>query len=598
MLHPVDWLMIVAFFAVLIVIGVVTSKRAGSSSKEFFLSGNSMPWWMLGISMCAANTSTNSANLFTEIIRKNGIAGNWVWWAFLLTGMLTVFVYAKLWHRTGAKTDIEFYELRYSGKAAAVLRGFRALYLGVFFNTVVTALVILGAIKIGVVMFDLSPLVIMTVAGLVAVIYSALGGMRGIVIADLFQFVLVLAGAVVAAVYALRLPQVHGFSSLVSHPAIVGRLSFLPDLNNTDALVSVFIIPVAIQWWNVWYPGSEPGGGGYIVQRMLSAKNEKHSVGASLLFNAVHYGLRPWPWYIVALCSLLVYPDLESLRAAFPHVDARVMGDDLAYPAMLTFLPPGMMGLVVASLLGALLSTFAAHLNWGSSYIVNDFYKRFVNPAASERQLVFAGRVSTFVLMVLACVLAPFLESAKTAFDLVLQIGAGTGLLFLLRWFWWRINAYSEITAMVVSFLVVVFFQLVYPHLGGPALLPWHKLIAGIVVTTAAWVGVTLLTRPADDETLFRFCRQIRAGGPGWRAVERRAAERGVTLGGAGVKWEVPTGLLCMTLACLAVFAVMFAFGALFYARALRAACLFAVAAVATAALFALLSRLYARQRT
>ncbi len=544
--------------------------------------------------MCAATTSTNSANLFTEIIRNNGISGNWVWWAFLLTGMLTVFVYAKLWHRTGAKTDIEFYELRYSGKAAAVLRGFRALYLGVFFNTVITALVVLGAIKIGVVMFNISPSKIIAITGVVTVIYSALGGMRGIVIADFFQFALVLAGAVAAAVYAVRLPQVNGLANLFAHPNVVGKLSFFPDFSNTDLLVSVFIIPVAVQWWNVWYPGSEPGGGGYIAQRMLSAKNEKQSVGASLFFNAVHYGLRPWPWYIVALCSLVVYPDLNSLRAAFPQVDAKVMGGDLAYPAMLTFLPAGLMGVVVASLLGALLSTLAAHLNWGSSYFVNDFYKRFVNPGASEKRLVLVGRISTLTLMVLACALAPFLESAKTAFDLVLQIGAGTGLLFILRWFWWRINAFSEITAMAVSFLVALFFQLIYPHLDVPALAQWQKLIIGIVVTTCSWVAVTYVTRPADDETLYRFCRQICAGGPGWKEIERRAAAQGRALEGAGAKWEVPSGLLCMTLGCLAVFSAMFAIGSWFYSQVLKAVILSAVAAGATILLFRVLSRQYA----
>ena len=581
-LQPVDWFVIALFFVVLIAIGVVTSKQAGKSSKEFFLSGNSMPWWLLGISMCATSTSTNSANLFTEIIRKNGMSGNWVWWAFLLTGMLTVFVYARLWHRTGAKTDVEFYELRYSGKAAAFLRGFRALYLGVFFNIVITALVILGAIKIGVVIFGLSPAKIVVITAAVTVIYSALGGMRGIVIADFFQFLLVLVGAILAAVQAVKLPQVGGLSNLFSHPAIVDKLHFFPDFSNTDLLVAVFIIPVAVQWWNVWYPGSEPGGGGSTAQRMLSARNEKESAVACLFYNALYYGLRPWPWYIVALCSLLVYPDLDALRAAFPNVDPKVMGDDLAYPAMLTFLPHGMIGVVAASLLGALLSTLAAHLNWGSSYFVNDFYKRFVNPAASEKQLVLAGRVATLLLMVFSCLLAPFLASAKTAFDLVLQIGAGTGLLFLLRWFWWRVNAYSEITAMVVSFLVAVFFQLIYPKLDGPALLQWQKLIIGIGVTTAAWVGVTLLTKPADDEVLFRFCRKIRAGGPGWRAVERRAEALGRPIEGADGTWDVPSGLLCMTLGCLSVYSTMFAIGAWFYSQALKAAVMFGVAAGAT----------------
>jgi Na+/proline symporter len=594
-LQPIDLMVIALFFVILIVIGLVTSKQAGKSSKEFFLSGNSMPWWLLGISMCATSTSTNSANLFTELIRKNGMAGNWVWWAFLLTGMLTVFVYAKLWHRTGAKTDIEFYELRYSGKAAAVLRGFRALYLGVFFNTVVTALVILGAIKIGVVMFDLSPVMIVVITAAVTVIYSAAGGMRGIVIADFFQFALVFVGAIIAAVYAVKMPQVQGLSNLFTNPAVVGKLSFFPDFSNTDLLVSVFIIPIAVQWWNVWYPGSEPGGGGSMAQRMLSAKNEKGSVSASLLYNALHYGLRPWPWYIVALCSLLVYPDMASLRTAFPNVDPNVMGDDLAYPAMLTFVPSGLLGVVVASLFGALLSTLAAHLNWGSSYVVNDFYKRFVNPHATEKQLVRVGRLSTLGLMVMACLLAPFLESAKTAFDLVLQIGAGTGLLFLLRWFWWRINAFSEITAMAVSFLVALFFQVIYPHLGGPVIAQWQKLIIGIALTTACWVAVTLLTRPTNDETLFRFCRLIRAGGPGWKAVEKRAEAQGTPLNGAGEKWEVPAGLLCMALSCLAVYATMFAIGSWFYSYALQASCMTAVAVLATGFLFRVLSRLYAK---
>ncbi len=593
-LHPIDWSIIALFFAVLIVIGLVTSKRAGSSSKEFFLSGNAMPWWLLGISMCAATTSTNSANLFTEIIRKNGISGNWVWWAFLLTGMLTVFVYAKLWHRTGAETDIEFYELRYSGKAAAVLRGFRALYLGVFFNTVITALVILGAIKIGVVMFGLPPVTIVVITAVVTVIYSALGGMRGIVIADFFQFVVVLTGAIMAAACAVKMPQVGGLAKLFTHPNVVGKLSFFPDFSNTDLLVSVFIIPVAVQWWNVWYPGSEPGGGGYIAQRMLSAKNERQSIGASLFFNAVHYGLRPWPWYIVALCSLLVFPDLDALRTAFPGVDAKVMGDDLAYPAMLTFLPPGILGVVAASMLGALLSTLAAHLNWGSSYFVNDFYKRFVRPQASEKELVLTGRLATLVLMVMACLLAPFLESAKAAFDLVLQIGAGTGLLFLLRWFWWRVNAFSEITAMVVSFMVAVFFQLIYPHLGGPVVLQWQKLIIGIVITTTAWISVTLLTRPADDETLFAFCRRIRPGGPGWVTVLNRAAAQGTPIDSGSGAWSVPSGLLCMSLACLAVYATMFSIGSMFYGQTVRAICLVAVAVISTACVFRLLPRLCA----
>lgn len=585
-MQTLDFIIIALFFTILIVIGFATSKKAGKSSSEFFLSGRNMPWWLLGISMAAATTSTNSANLFTEIIRKNGISGNWVWWAFLLTGMLTVFVYARLWNRTKALTDIEFYELRYSGKAATFLRGFRSIYLGVFFNIIVMASVILAGIKIGAVMFGVSPFWIVLATAVVSIIYCTSGGMRGILIADFFQFALVLVGAVLAAVVAVRLPQVNGLSNLVTHPDIVGKLNFFPDFSNTDLLVGIFIIPVAVQWWSVWYPGSEPGGGGYIAQRMLSAKDEKNSVGASLLFNIVHYALRPWPWFIVALCSIIVFPTLESLRAAFPGVDPAVMGDDLAYPAMLTFLPAGVMGLVVASLFGALLSTIASHLNMGASYVVNDFYKRFVNPGATEKQLVFAGRATTFLLMVLACVLAPFLESAKRVFDLLLQIGAGTGLIFILRWFWWRINAFSEIAAMVVSFLIAFYFELIHPHTGLPELMQWQKLLIGVVITTSIWVVVTLLTKPSNDKTLFNFCRLVQAGGPGWKTVERRAELANETIANTGERWNVPFGILCMVFACLAVYTALFAIGSWVYGWYMQASLLTLVSVIATVFLF------------
>jgi Na+/proline symporter len=592
-MQTIDFIIIALFFAIIIVIGFATSKKAGKSSSEFFLSGRNMPWWLLGISMAAATTSTNSANLFTEIIRKNGMSGNWVWWAFLLTGMLTVFVYARLWNRTKALTDIEFYELRYSGKAATFLRGFRSIYLGVFFNVIGTAWVILAGIKIGSVMFNVSPFTIVFITGIVSVIYCMSGGIRGIVIADFFQFALILIGAVLSAVTVLRLPQVNGLSNLVTHPNIVGKLNFFPDFSNTDLLVGIFIIPVAVQWWSVWYPGSEPGGGGSIAQRMLSAKDEKNSVGASLLFNIVHYALRPWPWFIVALCSIIVFPTLESLRAAFPGVDPAVIGDDLAYPAMLTFLPAGVMGLVVASLFGALLSTVAAHLNMGASYVVNDFYKRFVKPNATEKQLVLAGRVTTLALMVLSCALAPFLESAKRVFDFILQVGAGTGLIFILRWFWWRINAFSEITAMIVSFLVAFYFELIHPHTGLPELMQWQKLLVGVGITTLSWVLVTFLTKPSDDKILFNFCRLVRAGGPGWKTVEKRAKISGLTIPGTDEKWDVPFGILCMVFACLAVYTALFAIGSWIYGWNIQASLLTIVSIVATLFLFKFWGMIY-----
>ncbi|TFG45236.1 MAG: Na+:solute symporter, partial [Candidatus Brocadiia bacterium] len=456
-LKPVDWAFIAAFFVVSLLVGIIVSKRAGKSSSEFFLSGRNMPWWLLGVSMVATTFSTDTPNLVTDIVRQNGVSGNWVWWAFLLTGMLTVFVYAKLWRRSGVMTDIEFYELRYSRKPAAFLRGFRAIYLGVFFNIVIMASVTLAAIKIGGVMLNLSPFQTVAIAAVVTALYSMLGGLRSVIITDFIQFSIAMFGAIMAAKISLQHPLVGGLSHLIAHfSEKKAVLSVLPDFSNMNILIPVFIIPFAVQWWSVWYPGSEPGGGGYLAQRMLAAKNEKNAMGATLLFNIAHYGVRPWPWIIVALCSLVVFPDLESLKKAFPNV---TIGHDLAYPAMLTFLPAGLLGLVVASLIAAYMSTISTHLNWGSSYVVNDFYKRFIKPDATEKQMVLVGRISTALLMVGACALAPFLENAKRAFDILLQIGAGTGLIFILRWFWWRINAYSEITGMIVSFLIACYFE-------------------------------------------------------------------------------------------------------------------------------------------
>ena len=585
LLQPVDWISIIAFFVISLVIGVLVTKRAGKSAAEFFLSGRNMPWWLLGVSMVATTFSTDTPNLVTDLVRQNGVAGNWVWWAFLLTGMLTVFIYAKLWRRSGVMTDIEFYELRYSGKTAAFLRGFRALYLGVFFNIVVMALVTLAAIKIGRVMLGLSPLQTVSIAAVVTVFYSTLGGLRGVLITDFLQFIVAMFGAIMAAKISLQHEAVGGLKNLLSCPQVVEKLNFVPDFNDRGLLVSVFIIPLAVQWWSVWYPGAEPGGGGYLVQRMLAAKNERHAMGATLFFNVAHYALRPWPWIVVALCSIVVFPNLESLGAAFPDVEASILRHDLAYPAMLTYLPHGLLGLVVASLIAAYMSTISTHLNWGSSYIVNDFYKRFVNTGASEKQLVLVGRISTVLLMVGACALAPFLESAKRAFDLVLQIGAGTGLLFILRWFWWRINAFSEITAMVVSFLVACYFEFVHSNIGLAPLESWQKLIIGVGVTTASWVLVTFIAKPADDKTLFNFCRLVRAGGPGWKAVMRRAQQAGESLEGAEEKWDLPYGIMCMVFGCMAVYATLFATGSWIYMQHAKAIIFTTVAVVSTALL-------------
>ncbi|MDW7690981.1 sodium:solute symporter family protein [Flammeovirgaceae bacterium SG7u.111] len=564
-LSTIDWVLIISFFIISLFIGLVVSRKAGSSSQEFFLSGRNMPWWLLGVSMVATTFSADTPNLVTDIVRKDGVSGNWVWWAFLLTGMLTVFVYAKLWRRSEVLTDLEFYELRYSGKNAAFLRGFRAIYLGVFFNIMIMATVSLAAIKIGGVMLGLEPWQTLLFASIVTVIYSSLGGLRGVLITDFFQFVIAMTGTVWAANVILDLPQVNGLSNLLSHESVVGKLSFVPDFSDTETFITLLIIPLAVQWWSVWYPGAEPGGGGYIAQRMLSAKSEKHAIGATLFFNAAHYALRPWPWILIALASLIVFPDIASLREAFPNVDPSVVKDDLAYSAMLTYLPSGLLGLVLASLIAAFMSTISTHLNWGSSYVVYDFYKRFVNTEASDKELVNVGRISTVLLMVVASILALFLKNALQAFNILLQIGAGTGLLFILRWFWWRVNAMSEITAMVVSFFMALYLQLIHTGLGFEPLPNHYQLIIGIIVTTISWVSVALFTKPDDDEVLINFCKKVKAGGPGWARVTAKAKDRGETwMEGMG-KWSVPREISLMIIGSLTIYAALFATGLWIY---------------------------------
>ena len=556
-MNIIDFAAIGLFFAALFGIAAICSRRAGRDAKDFFLLGRSMPWWLIGVSMCAASTSTNSANMFTEFIRNSSLGENWKWWAFLLTGMLTVFVYSKLWVRSGAKSDIEFYELRYSGKAAAFLRAFRAVYLGIVFNVITTGLVMLAAIKIGQTLFGVDQWTVILVTSVASIVYSAVGGFRGAIYTDFFLFVVIMIGAVLGMYYALNHPAVGGFSAMMSHPAVQSHLSFFPDPGNADLFVAVFVIPIAIQWWNVWYPGSEPGGGGYIVQRMLSAKSEGHCIGGSVLYQVVNYAIRPWPWYLTAFASLIVFPDLASLQKAFPNVNPALVKGDLAYPAMLTFVPNGWLGVVAASMMGALFSTVAAHLSMGSNYIANDFWKRFVRPDAGERELIVVGRVTVVLLMVLTAVISPFLISAGAVFNLILQIGAGTGLIYLLRWFWMRINAWSEITAMAVSFAVAVFLQLVYPHLGGPELVAWHRLLIVMSVTTVAWVGVTFLTPPTEAAKRAAFQNKIRASGH-----------------------DIAWGMLAMTVSCVIIYALMFSVGSLIYGKSLRAALLAAVAAV------------------
>ncbi|WP_417888321.1 sodium:solute symporter family protein [Xanthomarina gelatinilytica] len=587
-LSSFDVVLIVLFFAITLFIGIYVSKQSGKSAAEYFLSGRNMPWWLLGVSMVATTFSTDTPNLVTDIVRTNGVSGNWVWWAFLLTGLLTVFVYAKLWRKSEVNTDIEFYELRYGGKPARFLRGFRAIYLGIIFNILAMSAVTLAAIKIGAIMLGLQPWETVIYAGTITVVFSALGGFKGVVYTDFILFFTAMAGALGAAYYLVGLPEVGGLEALLQHENVVGKLNILPDFSNTEALITLLIIPLAVQWWSSWYPGAEPGGGGYIAQRMLAAKNENHAIGATFFFNIMHYALRPWPWIIVALASLVVFPDIASIHKAFPLVAEDKLGHDLAYSAMLTKLPSGLLGLVLASLVAAYMSTISTHLNWGASYIVNDFYKQQINKNATEKQLVTVGRLATVTLMVCSALLALVLTNALQLFDIILMFGAGTGLIFILRWFWWRINAWSEISAMFVSGIVSIllnFTDLGIYFFGDEGLFPaWAKFPMIVLVTTIVWVAVTFLTQAESKTVLQNFYKKIQPGGPGWQKIVLEARQENIELENTKAGWSVPSGILAMLVGCALIYSIMFATGYIIYGNYLNGLLL-----IGAALIFALL---------
>jgi|TARA_B110000240_G_scaffold40122_1_gene44635 Na+/proline symporter len=568
-LATIDWIIILLFFAVSLGIGIYVSKTSGKSANDFFLSGRNMPWWLLGLSMVATTFSTDTPNLVTDIVRTNGVSGNWVWWAFLITGLLTVFVYAKLWRKSNVNTDLEFYELRYGGKPARFLRQFRSIYLGVIFNVITMSAVTLAAIKIGGIMLGLEPWQTVITAGLVTVTFSAIGGFKGVVYTDVVLFFVAMGGAIGAAYYLVNMPEVGGMQALLANENVAGKINILPDFGDREALITLLIIPLAVQWWSSWYPGAEPGGGGYIAQRMLAAKDENHAIGATFFFNIMHYALRPWPWILVALASLVVFPDLESIQVAFPDITPDKLGHDLAYPAMLTKLPTGLLGLVLASLISAYMSTISTQLNWGSSYIVFDFYKTQINPEASQKRLVAVGRISTVVLMVLSTLLALLLQNAMQLFNLLLVFGAGTGLIFILRWFWWRINAWSEITAMVASGVVSLLITI--PSIktflfGLGGLFPsWAEFPFVVFITTGLWLLVTFMTPSEDSEVLRSFYKKTQPGGPGWSKVIKEAKAESVDLIDGEQGWSVPSGIIAMLLGCLMIYSTMFATGYYIY---------------------------------
>ncbi len=611
-LERIDWIIIIVFLILLTVIGLISSRKGGKDAASFFLSGRNMPWWLLGISMVATTFSLGTPNLVTDMVRSGGVARNWLWWSFLLTGMLSVFVYAKLWSRSRLMTDLEFYEVRYSGKMAAVLRGFRAVYLGFFYNVLVLASASLAFIKISTIMLGINPVNALIIVSLIVLLYSTIGGLKSILWTDFFQFILATFGAVLTAYLVINSPEIGGMSAFLQNDMIRNKLSFSPDFSNPEMLLIIFVVPLTIQWWAAWYPGSEPGGGGYIAQRMLSAKSEKHAVGATLLFNFFHYAIRPWPWILVGLGSLIIFPDLHSMAGKFPEVPAQYIQNDIAYPAMLReFLPNGILGLVFASLIAAYMSTISTHINWGASYLVNDFYVPYINPDASEKRKVAVGRLWTIGLMVFSVILGLYLENALQVFQYLLMIGAGTGLIYILRWFWWRINAWSELSAMasagVFSAILIAIEQIYMVHVDDgnislfgiemdPALWDMLKFISVVFFTTTVWLIVTLTTKPGDEKVLIDFYKKVRPGGPGWRKVVKAGVKKGLLQkneADVDADWDVPVGLLCMSLGSIAVFSVLFAIGYFIYGQITLFFVLLTVAIISSALLFRFWGRLF-----
>jgi Na+/proline symporter len=584
-LTTLDWVIVAASIAVSFAPAVWLARRAGSSTAEFFTSGRAAPWWLVGVSMVATTFSTDTPNLVTDLVRQGGLAANWAWWAFLLTGMTTVFFYARLWRRLGVLTDLEFYELRYSGPAATWVRGFRAVYLGVVFNVVIMASVNLAAAKIANVLLGWPIEQTLLVCGVINVAFAATSGLWGVLVTDFLQFGIAMGGAFAAALYALRHPAVGGLDGLMA-TMDSQTLAVVPDLTDWTVSLPIFIVPLTVQWWSTWYPGSEPGGGSYVAQRMLAARSERDALSGTFLFNVAHYALRPWPWILVALASMVVFPEVDDIRRVLPHVDPALVGHDMAYPAMLTFLPEGVLGVMVAGLLAAYVSTISTHLNWGTSYLVHDLYRRFLRPDADEKHYVAVGRLVTAALMVAAGLLTLVLESARTTFNLLLSIGAGTGLLYLLRWFWWRINAWSEIAAMASSFLLAA--TLLGLQRGAEPVPAHVALIYTVAITTFVWLAATWLTPPTDAATLRRFYTLVRPAGPGWGPV--RAALPDVTptddLGTAFIGWLA---------SCAFVYGALFGAGFLLIGRGTAGLMAIAITAVSGVVLWHVVWRLWRR---
>lgn len=598
-LHLIDWVIVLASLCICFIPALFFGKRAGKSTSEFFVSGRAVPWWLAGLSMVATTFSSDTPNLVTDIVRRNGVAGNWVWWAFTLTGVATVFFYARLWRRSGVMTDLEFYEMRYSGKAAGVVRGFRSVYLGFFFNCIIMATVNLAACKIANLLFGLPRWQTLLFIFVLNVAFAAVSGLWGVLVIDMIQFFIKMTAVIAAAYFAVK--QVGGLGTMVSTisakagPNGLNYLNILPDFkNNWDMALAIFIMPIAVQWWAVWYPGAEPGGGSYIAQRMLASKSEKDSLGSVLFFNIAHYVLRPWPWILVALCSLIVFPQLSDIQKAFPNLDPRLLGHDIAFPAMLKFMPIGFIGLMVGGLIAANSSTILTHLNWGASYLVHDFYRRFIKRDAAEKHYVRAGRIATVGLFLSASLLVFVLETAKDSFDIILQVGAGTGLLYLVRWFWWRVNAWCEVNAMISSFGISIVLLIL--RKGGLVLAAHYALLITIAVTTATWLLTAFLAKPTDKATLIAFYKKTRPFGPGWKAIRKEAGVSDVEA--KATHENIPLALVGWASGVATIWSALFTVGNFLYGRLAYAFVLLAVFIVSGLVLLRVINRLWSNNRT
>ena len=597
-LHTLDWFIAAASILICFVPALFFGKRSGKSTSEFFASGRSVPWWLAGLSMVATTFSSDTPNLVANFVRTQGVAGNWQWWAFTLTGVATVFFYARLWRRSGVLTDLEFYEMRYSGKAASAVRGFRAVYLGFFFNCMIMATVDLAAVKIAAVLFGFDRGQTLLAGGLRNVVFAAHSGLWGVLVIDMIQFFIKMSAVIAAAYFAVQLPQVGGMHGLVeklSHvrgPGGLHYLNMLPDFtNNWDLAVAIFIMPIAVQWWAVWYPGAEPGGGSYIAQRMLASKTEKDALGATLFFNVAHYVLRPWPWILVGLASLVVYPQLSDLQRSLPNQNPSLIGHDIAFPAMLRFLPVGWVGLMLGGLIAANSSTILTHLNWGASYLVHDFYRRFLKPGKTEKHYVLAGRLAIVLLFVASSALVFALDTAKQSFSIILQIGAGTGLLYLMRWFWWRVTAWCEIVAMSSSFGISILFLIMTKM--GVVVGTYQQLLFTVAFTTFCWIATAYFGPQTDPAVLVAFYKKVHPFGPGWRRVREAAGISPAQAAEWSQHENVPLSLLGWSTGCAMIWSALFTVGNFLYGRMDYAFVLLAIFVVTAAVLIRVINRLW-----